>query len=288
MEITQQPTHENRWTDQNNATKYFVIHWIVGRQSYTDEHFTNAQSQESYHYTVSSEGEIHQHVDSDKVAHHAGDWQANTESIGIALEGGWLENGERVKPSEKAHKATAELVKKLARQHEITVSKDTVKPHHEVRPKPTECPGSTDINYLISMAEEKKYNLNVTDVRQEIAEMYLSVYKVPPRMIHIKYEQKRIMGNKANNSEKKNRLERLRNVYVAAQKNEDAEKDYIKHHWNPYSYVWSHGGLRELYGIKNRKQVSEVVEKHWGDLIRHYIDYGIPEDHGDELTESIK
>lgn len=159
MNLTDSSIHKSRYTNKRSKKTHFVIHWPVMKLDDLSDHFKGTSTNSSYHYCIGNDGRIVQYVPTHLIAHHAGTW--NNKAIGIALEGGYLENGQRVSPSKEAHDACAELMKDLAGMHKIDLNRDTVKKHSEVRPNPTMCPGTTDIDYIINKANEEDMNLSI-------------------------------------------------------------------------------------------------------------------------------
>ena len=104
----------------------------------------------SAHYGIGEDGTIWQFVEDKYIAWHAG--EANKFSIGIEHCGGYLlPDGTRAKPTQACMDASAELVAYLADKHNIEINTEFIKPHKFYNA--TACPGTLDINYIISQAK---------------------------------------------------------------------------------------------------------------------------------------
>lgn len=145
---------------ENNYTKgrggktinKIVLHWIVGTLESADATFKNPDRQASAHYGVADEA-VHQYVQEQDTAWHAGNWSANQESIGIEHEGGWVQSdGTRKTPTDHTLRTSAELVARIAQKYNIPLDKDHILPHNHF--KATQCPGSLNIDYIIQRARE--------------------------------------------------------------------------------------------------------------------------------------
>jgi N-acetylmuramoyl-L-alanine amidase CwlA len=145
--------------------KAIVIHIIAGSQQSADNWFNNPASGVSAHYSVSKRGEIHQYVDSDDTAFHAGivtspRWvgieyrpngsflNPNLYTLGIEHEG---------KPdddwTDAMYDASSQLVQKLANIYAIPLDSNHVIRHCDIRSTKT-CPGpKADLNRIISQAQ---------------------------------------------------------------------------------------------------------------------------------------
>lgn len=132
-----------------NLQKIIVLHWMVGEQPACDATFKNVNSKVSAHYSISSDGEVHQYVLDQNVAWHCGP-NGNYKSIGIEHAGGQLINGVRKKPTQVCHDTSAQLVADLCRKHNINCDADHIKRHSDIMS--TECPGSLDVEYIIQKA----------------------------------------------------------------------------------------------------------------------------------------
>jgi hypothetical protein len=95
----------------------------------------------SWHYTLRSrDGQIAQHVRTRDIAWHAGNWYVNSRSIGLEHEG-YLAKG-AAWYTEAMYRASARLVRHLARKHDIPLDRTHIVGHDNV-PGPTsrEVPG---------------------------------------------------------------------------------------------------------------------------------------------------
>lgn len=149
---------------QGLRPKAIVIHIIVGSQSSADDWFNNPASGVSAHYSVSKAGVIHQYVDPDDTAFHAGNvasptWAGierrpdgsflnpNLYTLGIEHEG---------KPdddwTDAMYDASSQLVRMLADRYAIPLDSNHVIRHRDIRATKT-CPGSkADLSRIIAQA----------------------------------------------------------------------------------------------------------------------------------------
>lgn len=136
-----------------------VIHWIVGTLASADATFTNPARNASATYGV-GETRISQYVKESDTAwangHSDPAKNTNPRSISIEHEGGWLlPDGTRKKPSPAVHENSAQLIADIVRRNPaIKLDRNHIKKHNEVSDTGTECPGSTDIDWLINRAKE--------------------------------------------------------------------------------------------------------------------------------------
>ncbi|MCO7127545.1 N-acetylmuramoyl-L-alanine amidase [Sporolactobacillus shoreicorticis] len=110
--------------------RYIIIH--DSEVSY--EGTINTFLQKSYvssHYVIrSSDGQITKMVDPKDVAWHAGNWYINSHSIGIEHEGYAVEGSTWY--SEPMYRASAKLVKYLAKKYDIPLDREHIIGHEEV------------------------------------------------------------------------------------------------------------------------------------------------------------
>lgn len=125
-----------------------VIHWFgVGTLESANARFQNPNNS-SAHYGVSGK-RVWQWVREEDVAYHAGNYVMNQRSIGIEHDAG-------IDPphglSEESYQTSAKLIADICTRHKIPLDRQHIIGHKEV--KPTQCPGTVDINRLISMATD--------------------------------------------------------------------------------------------------------------------------------------
>ena len=133
-----------------------VIHIMDGSFAAGESVFRDATTQKSAHYGISKSGEIHQYVDENDTAFHAGivvnpTWRLlkprvnpNYYTIGIEHEG----RPDDVRP-EAQLSASASLLRDIAARWAIQLDKEHVVRHREIRASKT-CPGNwLDIQELL-------------------------------------------------------------------------------------------------------------------------------------------
>ncbi|MCA2179616.1 N-acetylmuramoyl-L-alanine amidase [Nonomuraea glycinis] len=85
----------------------------------------------SWHYTIrSNDGHVAQHVLSKDIAWHAGNWDVNSRSIGIEHEGYLAKGGTWY--TEAMYRASADLVRYLADEHDIPLDRAHILGHDNV------------------------------------------------------------------------------------------------------------------------------------------------------------
>lgn len=157
MKITKVTIPNTNYTKgrEGNTIDKIVLHWVVGSLATCDATFKNKDRKASAHYCI-EDTTIHQYVDEADTAWHAGNWNCNTQSIGIEHSGGdLLSDGKtRRKPSEETHKTSAWLVGEISKKYNIPLDRKHILKHSEVSDKSTACPGTLDIDYIIKLAKE--------------------------------------------------------------------------------------------------------------------------------------
>lgn len=124
-----------------------LIHWFgVGTLESANTRFQNPATQASAHYGI-SKGRVWQWVKEQDIAYHAGVWAVNTESIGIEHDA--TLNGHNL--SEEDYQLSGKLVAEIAKRHNIPLDRQHIIGHREV--KPTQCPGTIDIDRIIAIAK---------------------------------------------------------------------------------------------------------------------------------------
>lgn len=257
-----------RWTRKHTKKTIFVIHHTVTSESKpVIKQFKNKQRKSSYHYLVEDDF-VYQFVDTKFIAHHAGDWGVNEKSVGIALIGG---TEDLPKPSQKSHDTTAELIAKEAPKWDINYLErgKNVFGHgsDNIDSSPTECPGETDVDYIVEKANEflmGEEDMSLEDYMKEVAQAYVGVFNVPPTHTYMKFEAKKLAKGEVS-------IKRLRRLW------REKDKDYEKHFANLWQYVMNHGGLRDKYDVDDQKSLNKAVEHNFNDIIAHYIEHGIEE-----------
>lgn len=142
MIILQKPSPNQ----DGNRTKIdrIIIHWIVGNIYDADAQFAKPNST-SAHYAIENEL-IHQYVQENRVAYHAGNYPMNQRSIGIE------HSASPDRPaSEKTYQTSGQLVYEICKRHNIPLDRQHILKHSEV--VPTQCCGTVDIDKIISIAK---------------------------------------------------------------------------------------------------------------------------------------
>lgn len=123
-----------------------VIHWIVGNLASADAQFQKSSPGTSAHYGIENNS-VHQYVKDENVAYHAGVYTMNQRSIGIE------HSASPDRPAtETTYKTSSQLIADICRRYSIPCDREHIIKHSEV--KNTACPGTIDIDKLITMARE--------------------------------------------------------------------------------------------------------------------------------------
>lgn len=131
-------------TSSKPKTK-IVIHWIVGNLASADAVFKKVGGGTSAHYGVEDD-QVHQYVEEQYTAYHAGNYAVNQESIGIE------HSASPDRPaSEATYKTSGELIYQISKRHNIPLDRQHIIKHSEV--KATQCPGTMDLDKLINIAK---------------------------------------------------------------------------------------------------------------------------------------
>lgn len=121
--------------------EYVVIHWMDGYLAGADATFQNTTRQTSAHYGVEDDT-IHQYVDEANTAWHAGNYDANTRSIGIehsAMPG---------RPaSDATYASTIWLITGICQRYGLDPAV-AILPHQHFTS--TDCPGTMDLPRIIA------------------------------------------------------------------------------------------------------------------------------------------
>lgn len=136
---------------EGKKVSFVVVHHAVGTLASTDSVFQNQQRNTSAHYCVGRNGEIHQYVDERNTAFHAGQWNANLQSVGI-------EHEDLAKDdfTDTQYETSAALIREICERHGLPINSSTVLPHRNF--VATACPGDLDINRLINLANGEEMN----------------------------------------------------------------------------------------------------------------------------------
>ncbi|SDI15390.1 N-acetylmuramoyl-L-alanine amidase [Sinosporangium album] len=115
---------------QRRPIDYIVIHDTEGSYRGVPSMVSNP-SYVSWHYTIRSEdGHVAQHVRTNDIAWHAGNWDINSRSIGIEHEGYLAHGGTWY--TEAMYRSSAKLVKYLAEEHDIPLDRAHILGHDNI------------------------------------------------------------------------------------------------------------------------------------------------------------
>lgn len=141
-----------------------VIHIMDGTLPGTDAWFANPTSQVSAHYGIGKSGEVHQYVQENDAAWHAGRVDApvwklirpnvnpNLYTIGIEHEGkpdeGW---------TEAMKQSSATLIREICQRWQIPIDRDHVVGHFEIFAKKPNCPATNKriLDELVTLAHQQ-------------------------------------------------------------------------------------------------------------------------------------
>lgn len=141
-----------------------VIHIVDGTLIGTDSWFANTTSQVSAHYGIGKNGEVHQYVQENDAAWHAGRVDAplwklikptvnpNLYTVGIEHEG---------KPNDvwtdAMKQSSATLIREICQRWQIPIDRDHVVGHFEVFSKKPNCPATNKriLDELVALAGQQ-------------------------------------------------------------------------------------------------------------------------------------
>lgn len=129
------------FTPGRTDVEYVVIHWMDGYLAGADATFQNTVRQTSAHYGVEDDT-IHQYVDEANTAWHAGNWDANTRSIGVehsAMPGR--------DASDSTYASTIWLITGICQRYGLDPAV-AILPHQHFTS--TDCPGTMDLPRIIA------------------------------------------------------------------------------------------------------------------------------------------
>ncbi|MBD3362231.1 hypothetical protein GF362_00750 [Candidatus Dojkabacteria bacterium] len=156
MNIRQVPADPNNYSKTKSTKQGIVFHWIVGELSSADRTFKDPDRKASAHYGVGSRGAVHQYVQDEYIAWHAGNSSANIRYIGIEHAGGQLKDGKRKKPTTTCHETSIELCVNLCVKHGFTLKRGVnAWLHKEISDSPTSCPGTLDVDYIVQQVNKR-------------------------------------------------------------------------------------------------------------------------------------
>src|SRR3989338_5731378 len=156
-----------------------VIHIMDGTLIGTDSWFANPSSQVSAHYGIGRTGEVHQYVQENDDAWHAGPDDAllsqliktninpNLYTIGIEHEG---------KPNDVWTDATkqssATLIREICQRWQIPIDRNHIVGHFEIFSKKPNCPASNKaiLDELVALAGQQTTNPSIEDGVRKIEE----------------------------------------------------------------------------------------------------------------------
>lgn len=164
MNIIQKKS-SNFWVGRKGyRPEAIVIHIMDGTLSGTDSWFANPTSQVSAHYGIGKNGEVHQYVQENDAAWHAGRvdtpvWKLirpnvnpNLYTIGIEHEG---------KPNdvwtETMKQSSATLIREICQRWQIPIDRDHVVGHFEIFAKKPNCPATDKriLDQLVALADQQ-------------------------------------------------------------------------------------------------------------------------------------
>lgn len=143
--IIKQTIPSSNYDKSRKPITHIVIHWIVGNLASADATFKNPARNASAHYGI-EDSTIFQWVNEAHTAYHAGNYAYNQKSIGIE------HSAAPDRPaSEATYQTSGKLIAEIAKRYSIPLDRAHIVGHKEV--SATQCPGTMDIDKLISIAK---------------------------------------------------------------------------------------------------------------------------------------
>jgi len=121
----------------------FIIHWMAGTLASTDATFQNRARNTSAHYGIEDD-KVHQYVDLNNTAYHAGNWNVNQSSIGIEHSAAPGRNA-----SDATYETSAQLIASIIKAGRVGRS---YRKHSAV--VATACPGTIDVDRIARRVNE--------------------------------------------------------------------------------------------------------------------------------------
>lgn len=157
-----------------------IIHWFgIGSLDSANTRFQNDASDVSAHYGI-SDGLVYQWVKEEEVAWHCGDFPMNQRSIGIECDATTIKNA-----TEQTYQTAGELLRDICNRHNIPLDREHILKHSEV--KPTQCPGTLDIDKIISYAKGEPMSLS-EDIETAVEEQF-KLKEIPRYSKYWTYEE---------------------------------------------------------------------------------------------------
>jgi len=170
----------NFWSGRKGyRPEAIVIHIMDGTLIGTDSWFANPSAQVSSHYGIGKNGEVHQYVNEQDAAWHAGrvdvpSWRfikpginPNLYTIGIEHEGGpndiW---------TDAMKQSSSTLIREICQRWQIPIDRDHIVGHFEIFSKKPNCPASNKaiLDDLVALAGQQTANPSVEDGVRKIEE----------------------------------------------------------------------------------------------------------------------
>ena len=128
---------------ENKGIQEFIIHWMAGNLASTDATFQNRARNTSAHYGIEDD-KVHQYVDLNNTAYHAGNWNVNQTSIGIEHSAQPGRNA-----SEATYESSAQLIASIIKGGRVGKS---YRKHSAI--VATQCPGTIDVTRIANRVNE--------------------------------------------------------------------------------------------------------------------------------------
>ena len=127
------------------AINTVVIHWFgKGTLESANTRFQDKTSKVSAHYGISG-SRVWQWVKEENVAYHSDNYAVNQKSLGIE------HSATPDRPaSEETYQTSAKLIRDICLRYGIPIDREHIIKHSQV--KPTQCPGTIDLDKLIKLA----------------------------------------------------------------------------------------------------------------------------------------
>ena len=141
-----------------------VLHWFgVGDLTSANNRFQSSTGGASAHYGISDDT-VFQWVKESEVAWHAGDFPMNQRSIGIEHDATTTKNA-----TEKTYQTAGKLLADICKRNNIPLDRTHIIKHSEV--KATQCPGTLDVDKIISLAKGDSMSLT-QDIGSDVEEKF--------------------------------------------------------------------------------------------------------------------
>jgi N-acetylmuramoyl-L-alanine amidase CwlA len=234
-----------------------VVHWIVGTLESANITFQNPDRKASAHYGIGGT-KIFQWVKEEDTAWHASNLTVNRQSIGIEHEG-----GPTLPISDATYKTSAKLIKEICQRYNLPLDRSHIRAHKEFAN--TQCPGTLDIDRLISLAKGEDMTEEQKRILQFLAEQKANEGKVREAfgaLADIPKLQKEVSGLKSSIVDLASRLSDLELKLAQSEKSGESYQSQLKTANKTNQTLSADLAYYKPYKALYEKKLQETVDKY--------------------------